>query len=560
MNHRRPKYLNFLPGRAVIVTLLMMIVVAVAPASLRSLRVNLAWLQTTVLAQDDSLDALNDVYAKLESEGLKENYIRLLSYTMLQEYLPPGARFTSGYRSPQQQLNLILRMARARGIPTQPNATVDDENSWAGALAGLRSRGVMINAPKTTPHGSDEAVFDLAGADLDAIQKGLNRAKESGWVFNQILVERQNNAVHVSVKSLSPKALIALGKYKSSQGATPTNQGTGTPPSPPESDQRLITLQQLQSRHDSEPDPAKKIDYDRSRKNILDPAADSEKIRALDEEIKLHQQEARQLAGESLVREAVARVSEALRDDRYEDAEREAQSFAKKYPKLRQAQSMLKQVRMRRLISEAQDALYASDKPGCSECQKADELINEALKLYPNHEGALSIKDEVTACLEPCTSKTVIVVVILGILTFVLAASGIGFFFLSRSGASPVTEGFKAPAWITEKVRGSHGWMLEGIEGAGKGQTFALNKEKIVVGSQGPPDGTADIVICDAQRKISRQHCLIMHNGKQFYLLDESTNGTKINGHELQRGVVAEFRSGDQITLADVAVLLLRPQ
>ncbi len=542
------------------ITSLVIIIVAVAPASLLlNLKMKLAWPEITALAQDDALEALREEYDQMD---VKENFNRRASFIMLLPHLPLGTRMTSGYRSPEKQLEVIGSYAKRLGIQVPSGMTVNDEQSWRPALMALRSRGIIIAAPTTTPHGDDEAVLDLAGADLGAITERLRHAEKEGVVkFRRIILEPRNGAVHVEIDSFSSRALNELGKRKSSgRGAAPATNEAITPQSLSPEDQRRGMLRQLQNLHDIEPQPAKRLDYDRSIKNLLDPVADAERIKALADEMRKHQKEAQELAKGNLIKGAYDKISEALNDDRYEDAEREARNFAEKNPKMQQAQSMLKQVRMRRLISEAEDALYASDKQGCSECQKADELINEARKLYPNHEGALSIKDEVTACLEPCTSKTVIVVVILGILTFVLAASGIGFFFLSRSGASPVTEGFKAPAWITEKVRGSHGWMLEGIEGAGKGQTFALNKEKIVVGSQGPPDGTADIVICDAQRKISRQHCLIMHNGKQFYLLDESTNGTKINGHELQRGVVAEFRSGDQITLADVAVLLLRPQ
>jgi hypothetical protein len=560
MNRWRPNYLNFSVGRAVIIATLMMIAVAADPASLLcGLKTKLAWSETAVLAQDDALEALREDYDKMD---VKENFNRRASFIMLLPYLPPGARMTSGYRSPEKQLEVIGSYARRLGIQVPSSMTVDDEQSWRPTLMALRSRGIIIAAPTTTPHGDDEAVLDLAGADLGTITERLRKAEKEGIVkFRRIILEPRNGAVHIEIDSFSSRALNELGKRKSSSRGTTPETGEAVAPQSLSADaQRPSMLSQLQNLHDVEPQPAKRIDYDRSIRNLLDPVRDADRIKALADEMRQHLKEAQDIAKENLVKTAYDKISDALNDDRYEDAEREAESFAKKFPKLRQAQSMLKQVKTRRLISEAQDALYASDKPGCGECQKASELINEALNLYPNHEGALSIKEEVDVCLEPCTSKTLIVVVVLGLLTFVLTASGIGFFFLSWSGASPVTEGFKAPAWVAEKVRGSHGWVLEGIEGAGKGQTFTLDKEKIVVGSQGPPDGTADIVICDAQRKISRQHCLIMHNGKQFYLLDESTNGTKINGHELQRGVVAEFRGGDQISLADVAVLLLRPQ
>jgi predicted component of type VI protein secretion system len=51
-----------------------------------------------------------------------------------------------------------------------------------------------------------------------------------------------------------------------------------------------------------------------------------------------------------------------------------------------------------------------------------------------------------------------------------------------------------------------------------------------------------------------------MHNGKQFYVTDESTNGTKINDQEIPKRIPSEFRQGDRISLTDVAVLMLRPK
>ncbi len=553
MNRWRLKYLK--PSLRRTVTIMTLIVIA----ALSSLSLRISWTETIVLAQDDALEALREEYDQMDE---KENFNRRASFIMLLPYLPTGTRMTSGYRSPEKQLEVIGSYARRLGIQVPSSMTVNDEQSWRPTLMSLRSRGIIIAAPTTTPHGDDEAVLDLAGADLGTITERLRKAEKEGIVkFRRIILEPRNGAVHIEIDFFSSRALNELGKRKSSsRGTAPAANEAIAPQALSADAQRPSMLSQLQNLHDVEPQPAKRIDYDRSIRNLLDPVRDADRIKALTDEMRQHLKEAQDIAKENLVKATYDKISDALNDDRYKDAEHEAQSFAKKYPKLRQAQSMLKQVRMRRLMSEAQDALNVSDGSGCGECEKASELINEALNLYPTHEGALSIKEEVDTCLKRCQPRTVFVIIIVGILMFVLAASGIGFFFLSRSGASPVAEGFKAPAWITEKVRGSQEWVLEGIEGAGKGQTFTLDKEKIVVGSHGPPEGTADIVICDAQRKISRQHCLIMHNGKQFYLLDESTNGTKINGHEVQRGVVAEFRSGDQISLADVAVLLLRTQ
>src|SRR5215213_9835646 len=521
-------------GRALIILVLLVITLA-DPAPLPVGSGPTTWSPAgAALAQDDPMKALRDEYARLESMGLAENFHRQLSFTMLQPYLPPGTRLTSGYRSPDKQLDLILRLARANGIPVTGQSSLGNENTWRPALMALRSKGFIIAAPTSTPHGTDEAVFDLSGADLNAIQAGLRQAEKAGMVkFKRILFESQNNAVHVEVESISPKALKALGsRGPSSKGPASTGRGTDSPIS--EADQRRSMMQQLQDLHDSEPDPLKKIDYDRSRKNLLDPAAESEKINSLDEEIEQHQREAQQLGDESPKKLAIAKVSAALREHRFDDAEREAESYASKFPRLQDAQDLLVRIKTVRLINDASDALSGS---GCADCKKADQLINEALKLSPRHQGARAIREEVDACLESCDSKPVLAIVLT---VLFVAGAGAGVYFLSRSGKGL----FKRAERASMRV-------LEGTEGPCRGQVFPLEKKEVIIGSKGPPEGMADIVICDSERKISRRHCLIMQNGKQFYLIDESTNGVKINDREVEKGVMSEFRQGDRISLAD---------
>src|SRR5258705_8716701 len=41
------------------------------------------WSSTVAFAQDDQMGALSDEYAQLESQGMKENFIRQVSFTIL---------------------------------------------------------------------------------------------------------------------------------------------------------------------------------------------------------------------------------------------------------------------------------------------------------------------------------------------------------------------------------------------------------------------------------------------------------------------------------------------
>ncbi|HVG39647.1 MAG TPA: FHA domain-containing protein, partial [Pyrinomonadaceae bacterium] len=331
-------------------------------------------------------------------------------------------------------------------------------------------------------------------------------------------------------------------KAGGSPGGTATAGGTTAPDS--EAEQRRRMLQQLQELHDAELDPAKKIDYDRSKRNLLDPATAATAVAALEQEVEQHQQEVEQLAGGGKRREFIVKVSAALRERRYDDAETEAENFAREFPGEQEAQNMLARIKTQRLIREARDAL---DEGGCDNCERAAELLESALELAPRHQGAKLLLEEAEECLRGCKLKRGTLVVA-GLLVFVVFVGSIlGWYFMSRPNS-----------WLAGKVKGAPKWVLVGVGGAGQGQTFALDKPEIVIGSQGRPAGPADIEICDAQRKISRRHCSIMQNGKQFYVIDESTNGTKVNDRELTRGVLTEIRQGDRLSLADEAVLMLK--
>jgi pSer/pThr/pTyr-binding forkhead associated (FHA) protein len=42
--------------------------------------------------------------------------------------------------------------------------------------------------------------------------------------------------------------------------------------------------------------------------------------------------------------------------------------------------------------------------------------------------------------------------------------------------------------------------------------------------------------------------------------MNESTNGTMINDEEVEKGNMVRLRKGDRLSLADEAVLILRPK
>jgi hypothetical protein len=123
---------------------------------------------------------------------------------------------TSGYRTPQHQLDIIRRAAIARGLqrkyPSIVNATVENIASWRDAWDELLHRHrFVVNPPvrvrsrirdtyyNPSPHTRGKA-FDLAGAPLDQIAAAVRSYQQAGGPISQILIERVNNAVHIGLR------------------------------------------------------------------------------------------------------------------------------------------------------------------------------------------------------------------------------------------------------------------------------------------------------------------------------------------------------------------------
>lgn len=526
-----------------------------------------------VRAQDNALKGLSDEYSALESQGLTENINRKFAFIILQEYLPSGTRMTSGYRSPEKQLDLIRRMAQAKGIPTPSQMSINDQSSWIGPLQGLRARGIIIASPLTTPHSTPEMVFDLAGASLTEIESGVRSAEKAGMVkIRRTIHEVQNGAIHVELESITGKGMTVLGKKAASAGSTSsTTTTTSTPDSTnvgnanPQQNttqtsdtksQNGIT-EQLKSLHDSETDPSKKIDYDRSIIQLLDSTKDSDKIAALNAEIEQHNNELAQLGQSDEKKQLLGKISAALRDHRFDDAETKAIELSDKFPEEKaKSKNLLKDIKTRRLFSEASD-LY--DEGGCSKCAEANDLIEQVLEIAPKNVNAQNLKADIAESLQACQNKRLLFIALIAIL-FIAFVAGFGcwVYFAKPFAFQNKTAETKPNAVSNPDKSSPKGtqWILEGTGGFATGETFAFkdfDKDEIVIGSQ----TGADITICDDDKKISRRHCTIFHDGNRFYIMDESTNGTKINDETLTRGEMTEIFQNDEISLADKAFFRL---
>jgi hypothetical protein len=99
------------------------------------------------------------------------------------------------------------------------------------------------------------------------------------------------------------------------------------------------------------------------------------------------------------------------------------------------------------------------------------------------------------------------------------------------------------------------GRVLEMVEGPQIGQVFVLQKEATALGALA---SEVDWAIEDPLRKISRRHCDVVRQGRHYFLVDCSLNGTFLNGRALQKGQPALLKRGDQIGLGGEVTLRFR--
>lgn len=84
------------------------------------------------------------------------------------------------------------------------------------------------------------------------------------------------------------------------------------------------------------------------------------------------------------------------------------------------------------------------------------------------------------------------------------------------------------------------------MPGIGISEVLPIQNEEFTIGR----GQTNTIFIADS--KVSRRHATIRITVKGWQIEDQSTNGTFINGHKLEKGEQAILRSGDEIEIAGV--------
>ena len=183
--------------------------------------------------------------------------------------------------------------------------------------------------------------------------------------------------------------------------------------------------------------------------------------------------------------------------------------------------------RVKQLKTRAYDALI-SNPPGWLEARQS---ADQALRLAPKDAEALDLK----AKAERGLRDALIYRTILGVLGGVL-------------GLGALVAAIRA----LKKGAGVRARQLEMLEGPSPGEAFTLEKETTTLGALA---AEADWVIPDPARRISRRHCEISRSGRHYFLIDCSSNGTKINGQAAPKGEPVLLRKGDRIALAEDVIV-----
>lgn len=114
----------------------------------------------------------------------------------------------------------------------------------------------------------------------------------------------------------------------------------------------------------------------------------------------------------------------------------------------------------------------------------------------------------------------------------------------------------QAAAAAAEAERKSQRAVLQVVDGVGRGRSFTIAGARARIGAcEGEAEDVNDFVLSDADRQLSRFHCVVERRVDRFVIVDTSANGTELNGRRLRRGAAVRLRDGDELVLAQSARL-----
>jgi hypothetical protein len=183
----------------------------------------------------------------------------------------------------------------------------------------------------------------------------------------------------------------------------------------------------------------------------------------------------------------------------------------------------------------------------------AESIADDILSTDPNNERAKALK--AAAVKGQQASKLKYTLVALGaaaVALFALFAAFSGKIFKKKDGEEkPADRGSSSASAGGPKV------YLKVVDGVGRGRLVAIANDVFRIGSTSgtSDDDKNDLVISDDQKSVSRFHCSVVKKGRDYFLIDSSLNGTRLNDKPLARGESQRLRDGDEFTVADVSLI-----
>lgn len=216
-----------------------------------------------------------------------------------------------------------------------------------------------------------------------------------------------------------------------------------------------------------------------------------------------------------------------------------AQEATQKQQQDAEAKTQAQQAADRReKLNLAERALYARD------LNSAEQIVTGVLSQSPDDPRASSMAAAIRQAQDArrFTRRMLIAAGALGVF-----GAGI-LVLLRRLGGKPGAE--KAGATGPKAI-------VKVIDGVGRGRLAPVEKEVFRIGAADGerPDEKNDLVISDSAALVSRYHCTILRKGRDYFLLDSSLNGTRLNDQPLQRGEHQPLDDGDEIVLAGASRL-----
>ncbi len=185
----------------------------------------------------------------------------------------------------------------------------------------------------------------------------------------------------------------------------------------------------------------------------------------------------------------------------------------------------------------AERALYARDLAG------AERILNDVLRQHPDDPRANSLMDMLRDARGASELRRRLMYGSVGLLALAIVLGA-----WARRVYRTRKQEAQAPG---DQARA----LVKVVDGVGRGKLVPITRDLLRIGSaEGADDGDRnDLVVSDAAAAVSRFHCAIVRKGRDYFLLDSSLNGTRLNHRRLGRGEHHVLRDGDEFVLAESA-------